>query len=235
MGFLAKLLAPHVGGTPPPASSSPLPSADTTTPSSSSSSSSSSSPLPSQSPAAAAAAAIRSPTPAPPEIDTTSSTAHLSPLQRQAKQLSLLLLGASFLSASALITRRAVLRRQAEFVPRFFHYSHLAPGSVDSAARSSLAAQALGLATLNVAAFGVLLVGGTAWGFDLCSVAELQARTRMAVRRTGGGGGVLREEEEREVDRMVMGLMERLGMDVEEMKEKGGGGTEGRVEETPKV
>ncbi|KAM3485596.1 hypothetical protein MY8738_001126 [Beauveria namnaoensis] len=233
MGFLAKLLAPHVAGTPPP----PSPSADTTTPSSSSSSSSSSS-LPPQSPAAtAAAAAIRSPTPTPPEIDT-SSTAHLSPLQRQAKQLSLLLLGASFLSASALITRRAVLRRQAKFVPRFFHYSHLAPGSVDSAARSSLAAQALGLATLNVAAFGVLLVGGTAWGFDLCSVAELQARTRMAVRRTGGGGGgggVLQEEEEREVDRMVMGLMERLGMDVEEMKEKGGGRTEGRVEETPKV
>ncbi|KAM3561007.1 hypothetical protein ARSEF4850_003422 [Beauveria asiatica] len=231
MGFLAKLLAPHVVGTPPPASPSPSPSAHTTSPSSSSSSSSSPSP---QSPtvvAAAAAAAARSPTAATAEIDT-SSTAHLSPLQRQAKQLSLFLLGASFLSASALITRRAVLRRQAEFVPRFFHYSRLAPGSVDSAARSSLAAQALGLATLNVAAFGVLLVGGTAWGFDLCSVAELQARTRMAVRRStgGGGGGVLmREEEEREVDRMVMGLMERLGVDVEEMKEKGGG------DETPKV
>ncbi|KAM3436521.1 hypothetical protein MY4824_004296 [Beauveria thailandica] len=230
MGFLAKLLAPHVVGTPPPASPSPSPSAHTTSPSSSSSSSSSP-----QSPtvvaAAAATAAARSPTAATAEIDT-SSTAHLSPLQRQAKQLSLFLLGASFLSASALITRRAVLRRQAEFVPRFFHYSRLAPGSVDSAARSSLAAQALGLATLNVAAFGVLLVGGTAWGFDLCSVAELQARTRMAVRRStgGGGGGVLmREEEEREVDRMVMGLMERLGVDVEEMKEKGGG------EETPKV
>ncbi|KAM3436602.1 hypothetical protein NHJ13734_005018 [Beauveria thailandica] len=224
MGFLAKLLAPHVVGTPPPASPSPSPSAHTTSPSSSSSSS----PSP-QSPTVAAAAAARSPTAATAEIDT-SSTAHLSPLQRQAKQLSLFLLGASFLSASALITRRAVLRRQAEFVPRFFHYSRLAPGSVDSAARSSLAAQALGLATLNVAAFGVLLVGGTAWGFDLCSVAELQARTRMAVRRsTGGGGDVLREEEEREVDRMVMGLMERLGVDVDEMKEKGGG------EETPKV
>ncbi|KAK8148793.1 hypothetical protein G3M48_009094 [Beauveria asiatica] len=231
MGFLAKLLAPHVVGTPLPASPSPSPSAHTTSPSSSSSSSSSS-PSP-QSPTVVAAAAARSPTAATAEIDT-SSTAHLSPLQRQAKQLSLFLLGASFLSASALITRRAVLRRQAEFVPRFFHYSRLAPGSVDSAARSSLAAQALGLATLNVAAFGVLLVGGTAWGFDLCSVAELQARTRMAVRRStgGGGGGVLRreeEEDEREVDRMVMGLMERLGVDVEEMKEKGGG------EETPKV
>ncbi|KAM3513568.1 hypothetical protein MY11210_002763 [Beauveria gryllotalpidicola] len=229
MGFLAKLLAPHVVGTPSPASSSPSPSADT-------SSSPASSP---QLPAAAAAARSPKPARAPAsstaEIDT-SSTAHLSPLQRHAKQLSLVLLGASFLCASALITRRAVLRRQAEFVPRFFHYSRLAPGSVDSAARSSLAAQALGLATLNVAAFGVLLVGGTAWGFDLCSVAELQARTRMAVRRTGGGG-VLgeEEEEEREVDRMVMGLMERLGVDVEEMKEKGGGEAEGRGEETPKV
>ncbi|ATY59997.1 hypothetical protein A9K55_005708 [Cordyceps militaris] len=200
MGFLAKLLAPHVVGPPSePASPAPAPAA---------SSSPASVPAPPQPPPYTA-----------PAIDT-SRTAHLTPLQRQAKQLSLLVLGAGFMAASVAVTRRAVVRRQLEAVPRFFHSSYVAAGSVDSAARSSLAAQALGLATLNVAAFGVLLVAGTAWSFDLCSVAELQARTQMVVQRRGAGSGVLAPEEEREVDNMVASFMERLGMDVEELREK---------------
>ncbi|EGX94994.1 hypothetical protein CCM_03266 [Cordyceps militaris CM01] len=206
MGFLAKLLAPHVVGPSEPASPAPA-----------ASSSPASVPAP--------------PQPLPytaPAIDT-SRTAHLTPLQRQAKQLSLLVLGAGFMAASVAVTRRAVVRRQLEAVPRFFHSSYVAAGSVDSAARSSLAAQALGLATLNVAAFGVLLVAGTAWSFDLCSVAELQARTQMVVQRRGAGG-VLAPEEEREVDNMVASFMERLGMDVEELREKDRRAAEG-VEE----
>lgn len=132
------------------------------------------------------------------------------------------------MAASVLVTRRAVLRRQLESIPRFFHASYLGPPdhprvvALDGGERSTLAAQALGLATLNVAAFGVLLTGGMAWAFDLCSVAELQARTRM--RRDAAPGGPRRgemgEDEEREVDNMVMGLMERLGMDVDGLKEQ---------------
>ncbi|OAA72202.1 hypothetical protein ISF_01275 [Cordyceps fumosorosea ARSEF 2679] len=203
MGFLAKLLAPHVVGTPEQAAASPSPSPPPP-------SSSSSSPTPTST-------ATLPPTHyTPPSIDT-SSTAHLTPLQRQVKQLSLLLLGAGFVGASAFVTRRAVLRRQLEAVPRFFHSSYLPAGSLDSGERSALAAQALGLATLNVAGFGVLLVGGTGWAFDLCSMAELRARSQAVTRSQAG---VRDEEEEREVDNMVMGLMERLGMDVEELKEK---------------
>ncbi len=215
MGFLAKLLAPHVVGTPEQASPS-QPSTTTTA----------SSP-PSQIPGAGTslpppAQHRHLPPAAPPVAIDTSSTAHLTPLQRQTKQLSLLFLGCGFMAASVFVIRRAVLRRQAESIPRFFHASYLPPGhphfALDSGERSSLAAQALGLATLNVAGFGVLLVGGTGWAFDLCSVAELQARTQM--RRDREAGGVTGEEEEREVDNMVMGLMERLGMDVEGLKEK---------------
>ncbi|OAA75452.1 hypothetical protein LEL_07440 [Akanthomyces lecanii RCEF 1005] len=219
MGFLAKLLAPHVVGTPEPGSSSPSP----PSPDSSSTTTSSSSP-----PRAAAPAPNpsqqrhRLPPAAPSPVIDTSRTAHLTPLQRQTSQLSLLLLGGSFMAATVFVTRRAVLRRQRESIPRFFHASYLPPGhphvALDGGERSTLAAQALGLATLNVAGFAVLLTGGTAWAFDLCSVAELQARTQM--RRDAAGGGHMGEDEEREVDNMVMGLMERLGMDVEGLKEQ---------------
>ncbi|TQV93483.1 hypothetical protein IF1G_08061 [Cordyceps javanica] len=223
MGFLAKLLAPHVVGTSPEQGSS------SSSPSSSSSVSSSQTAGGSSSSSISSISAAAQPTaPPPPTIDT-SSTAHLTPAQRQVKQLGLLLLGAGFMAASVGVTRRAVLRRQREAVPRFFHssssYLPAAGGSattLDAGERSSLAAQALGLATLNVAGFAVLLLGGTAWSFDLCSVAELQARTQMVMRRgkSPGADGMLDEQDEKEVDNMVVALMERLGMDVDELKEK---------------
>ncbi|KAJ6784272.1 hypothetical protein PWT90_03914 [Aphanocladium album] len=215
MGFLAKLLAPHVGA--PEQASASASSASSSPASQIPSTTTASTPPPQQQ------QPIVHPPPAPPRAIDTSSTAHLTPLQRQVKQLGLLALGCGFMAATVAVTRRAVVRRQMEAVPRFFHSSYLPAGSLDSGERSALAAQALGLATLNVAGFGVLLVGGAAWSFDLCSVAELQARTQMALRRqggAGGGSGLLDEEEEREVDNMVMGLMEKLGMDVEDLKEK---------------
>lgn len=231
MGFLAKLIAPHVGA---PEHGSPAPESSTTT------TTTTTQPAPSASQIQQTASSRSSPisssqtttSPPAPVIDT-SSTAHLTPLQRHVSQLGLFALGAGFMAASVLVTRRAVIRRKVESIPRYFHSSHLPAGSVDSGERSTLAAQALGLATLNVASFGVLLAGGTAWAFDLCSVAELQARTQAAIRRPVGEG-VLSEEDEREVDNMVVGLMERLGMDVEAAKEKerldGGKGEEKTAE-----
>lgn len=214
MGFLAKLLAPHVVGVQEPGSSQEAtPSTAPATPLQIQSPIAK--PTPSLQPLATNTTAAATPGP---YIDT-SSTAHLSPLQRKLKELSLLALGAGFMLASVAVTRRAVVRRQREAIPRFFHISHQAPGSVDSGERSTLAAQALGLATLNVASFGVFLFGGISWAFDLCSMAELQARTQTAIQR-GPGEGVLNEEDEREVDNMVIGLMERLGMDVDAAKER---------------
>lgn len=122
------------------------------------------------------------------------------------------------MAASVAITRRAVIRRQRESFPRFFSASNN-PGYMDSNDRSLLAVHAFGLATLNVASFGVLMTGGLAWGFDLCSMGELKERTQAALMRQSGGG-VLNPDDEKELEKMMGDLMKRLGMDVSEEEVK---------------
>ncbi|QUC20123.1 uncharacterized protein UV8b_04364 [Ustilaginoidea virens] len=131
----------------------------------------------------------------------------LTPPQRQAKQLGLLFAGAGFLALSVAVARRSVLRRQREGFPRFYS-SNRAAARMDGAERSLLAVQALGLATLNVASFGVLLTGGLAWAFDLCSVGELRDRTRAALRRPGR----FSPQDERELEGMMGSLLDKMGM-----------------------
>lgn len=127
-----------------------------------------------------------------------------------------MMLGAGFMAASVAITRRSVIRRQRESFPRFFSASNH-PGYVDSADRSLLAVQAFGLATLNVSAFAVMMTGGLAWGFDLCSLGELRGRTQEALRRPAGEG-MFNEQDEKELEQMMGQLMQKLGMDPNEVK-----------------
>jgi hypothetical protein len=112
------------------------------------------------------------------------------------------------MAASVAVARRSVLRRQAASFPRFYS-SNRNPVKFDSTDRSQLAAQALGLATLNVMSFGVMLLGGLSWGFDISSVAELQARSRAAIRRPG----LVSPEDEAQMEEMMADLMGRLGME----------------------
>ncbi len=128
------------------------------------------------------------------------------------------------MAASVAITRRAVLRRQREALPHFFSQSNRPVRQLDGADRSALAAQAFGLATLNVASFGVMMTGGIAWAFDLCSVGELRERTQAALRRPAGEGGLLNAQDEREMEEMMDSLLQRLGMDVSKEDGKGGEG-----------
>lgn len=124
------------------------------------------------------------------------------------------MLGAGFMAASVAVARRAVLRRQREALPLFFQGWSARPArQLDGADRSALAAQAFGLATLNVASFGVLMTGGIAWAFDLCSVHELRERTQAALRRPAGEG-LLNQEDEEEMEKMMDSLLQKLGMDV---------------------
>lgn len=147
----------------------------------------------------------------------------LTPFQRQAKQLSFLLAGVSCMAASVFVTRRAVLRRQRESIPRFFHASNdMEAAAVDSGGRQLLAVQAFGLATLNVTSFGVLLTGGMAWAFDLCSIGELRQRTQEALARQAGEG-MLNAEDEKAMEEMMEDLMNKLGMEVPKEKEAGKG------------
>ncbi|KJZ79312.1 hypothetical protein HIM_01463 [Hirsutella minnesotensis 3608] len=142
-------------------------------------------------------------------------TREYSPLMRQVRQFGLFMAGASFMAASVAVSRRSVIRRRLEAMPAFHTSNRHAPG-VDAADRVSMATQALGLATLNVVSFGVLLTGGIAWGFDLCSVAELRHRTQAALRRPGN----MDPEAEKEMEDMMKSLLEKLGMDAS-LPEKG--------------
>lgn len=97
--------------------------------------------------------------------------------------------------------------------------------SVDAGARQLLAAQAFGLATLNVSSFGVLLTAGMAWAFDLCSMGELRQRTQEALARQAGEG-MLNAEDEKAMEEMMEDLMNKLGMEVPKENEAGNDTTE---------
>ncbi|GKU00082.1 hypothetical protein FLAG1_05192 [Fusarium langsethiae] len=128
--------------------------------------------------------------------------------ERSLRQMGLLLTGAGFLAASVAVSRRSVLRMRRDSLPKFYS-SNQNPVKVDMGERSFLAAQALGLATLNVMSFGVMLVGGISWAFDLASVAELRERTQAAVRRPGS----VDPEDEKAMEELMEDLMGKLGMD----------------------
>jgi hypothetical protein len=128
--------------------------------------------------------------------------------------MGLLLAGAGFMAASVAVTRRAVVRRQLESYPRFYS-SNRASVHIDSGERSLLAVQALGLATLNVMSFGVMLTGGIGYSFDLCNLRELRERTQAALRSPGH----FSPEDEKEMEKMMSSILEKLGMHPEE-KEK---------------
>lgn len=72
--------------------------------------------------------------------------------------------------------------------------------------------RALGLATLNVMSFGIMLVGGVSWGFDLLSLSELRQRTRIALSRPTGLSPEDEKQAEQEMEKMMDNLMSRLGM-----------------------
>ncbi|KAG6005724.1 hypothetical protein E4U21_007740 [Claviceps maximensis] len=152
-------------------------------------------------PSAAAAAA------SPSTRDGDASKPSLTPLQRQTRQLGLLFAGAGFMAASVAVARRSVLRRQLESFPKFYSGNRVMQ-KFDSGERSLMAVQALGLATLNVASFGILMTGGIAWAFDLCNVQELRLRTQAALRRPGS----FSEEDEKEMEKMMGSILEKLGM-----------------------
>ncbi|KAM0252425.1 hypothetical protein ACHAP5_001072 [Fusarium lateritium] len=137
---------------------------------------------------------------------------------RSLKQFGLLLSGAGFLAASVAVSRRSVLRMRRSSMPKFYSSNrHLA--KFDAEDRSFLAAQALGLATLNVMSFGVLLVGGISWAYDLSSIEELKQRTQAVTRRPGS----MNPEEEKAMEEMMEDLMGKLGMEKPEKPQKPSG------------
>lgn len=154
-----------------------------------------------------------------PHKDTTQDRPTSSAL-RHAKQFGLFMAGAGFLAASVAVTRRAVLRQRAGMLPAFY-ISNRAPIKVTHSDRQLLAAHALGLASLNVMSFGIMLVGGISWGFDISSIEELRRRTKTALDRPSGYSPEEEKEAEEEMEKAMEGLMARLGMKMPEVKEGG--------------
>lgn len=140
------------------------------------------------------------PQPTPSEQIATAPPRQKAPFfsQRSANQLGLFLAGASFLTLSTLITRRAVSRKLRITVPKFYQQSNRPVSKIDSDG-SLIAVEALGLASLNVMGFGIMMTGGLAWAFDISSVDDLRS---MARRHTGQGGRT-DAEAEREVEEWV--------------------------------
>ncbi|KAL8413659.1 hypothetical protein RB594_005065 [Gaeumannomyces avenae] len=154
------------------------------------------------------------------ELQQQDRTANSALSPRSLKQLGLFFAGAGFLLWSTSVTRRAVARKQLAAAPKFYHPSTYqkptaaardsggGPATDPDADGGMIAAQALGLATLNVFSFAIMMTGGLSWGFDISSVDELRGRAREHI--MGEAAGKTDEESEKEVQEWMEGVLSRL-------------------------
>lgn len=145
--------------------------------------------------------------PPPPEPERTPK----EKLQRSAKQLGLFFAGAGFLTASALISKRAVSRKMVDSIPKFYQPSHHGPRPPPRAPAEKgddqlVAVEALGLATLNVFSFGVMLTGGLMFGFDISNVEELRRKARG---KLYGTNGVVDDAADQQVEEWIAEMLSR--------------------------
>lgn len=143
----------------------------------------------------------------PPEPQRTSQ----EQFKRGAKQLGLFFAGAGFLTASALIARRAVVRKMADSIPKFYQPSHHGPrapprGPKEKSDDQLVAVEALGLATLNVFSFGVMMTGGLMFAFDISNVEELRRKARGSLY---GTNGVVDDAAEQQVEEWIAEVLSR--------------------------
>ncbi|KAI4120477.1 MAG: hypothetical protein LQ347_007086, partial [Umbilicaria vellea] len=69
------------------------------------------------------------------------------------------------------------------------------------------AVEALGMATLNVSGFALMMTGGVLWAFDISSMAELQRKVRGGLGVDGTGRG--EEEVEKEFEEWIATVLAR--------------------------
>lgn len=103
---------------------------------------------------------------------------------RAQKQFAVFLAGAGFLAFSTLITRRALVRKYHQTKPagQFSPSNNVAEvnGGVE-------AAEALSLATINVASVALFLTGGAAWALDISTLEDLRRTLRSKLDVPGAG------------------------------------------------
>ncbi|RKU45442.1 hypothetical protein DL546_007110 [Coniochaeta pulveracea] len=136
---------------------------------------------------------------------------------RSLKQLSLFGAGAAFLFLSTTITRRAVARRILSASPRFYHPSHVGAMKQGNPDGPMIAAEALGLATLNVFSFGIMLTGGIAWAYDISTLEDLRTRARQ---KLYGEAGALDEDAEKQIEEWMAKVLSGMKKDEEDKIQK---------------
>ncbi|KAL7275454.1 hypothetical protein RUND412_001606 [Rhizina undulata] len=120
---------------------------------------------------------------------------------RLRKQITFLLSGSVFLLLSMGLTRRALHRRYKSVIPSYY-----TPNTSSSAPVSGAldALEALNLATVNVAAFGMFAVGAGMFMLDVSNIEELQEKMRASA-----DVQALEKEAEEEFEEWIVGVLAR--------------------------
>ena len=133
---------------------------------------------------------------------------------RSRKQFLLLAAGSTFVVLSTSLTRRSLVHRRLATIPKFYgQNNHPSPNFNGP----SEAVAALNIATLNVAAVSMMLVGGTLWAADISSMDEMRKKIRGGL---GVDGGTEKDAEE-EFEEWLATVLERKE-DKERRKEEMG-------------
>jgi hypothetical protein len=115
--------------------------------------------------------------------------------------MGLMLGGAGFFYWSVMISKRAVLHHQLASKMGFFQGNHFLWRSQRERPKREplVAAEALGLATLNTASAAIFAAGGVTWALDISSVEDLRRYARRSIERSAVRMGKVDEEAEKEV------------------------------------
>ncbi|PKS09205.1 hypothetical protein jhhlp_003819 [Lomentospora prolificans] len=154
---------------------------------------------------------------------------------RAMKQLGLFFAGSAFMMASIAVTRRSITRKQLAAFPKYYQSNMRPPvvgtpttpgaaGTMESTAAAAaapsaaastpkvdgglIAAEALGLATLNVVSFALMATGGLSYAFDISSAEDLK---RYARRKMYGPAGRTDEEAEKELEEWAAKILAKVG------------------------
>ncbi len=108
--------------------------------------------------------------------------------KRSLRQLGLFAGGAGFFFWSVLISRRAIIHHQIASRLKFYSSNQCLGRSEKDLPKKDpmVAAEALGLATLNTLSFAIMAAGGVTWAFDISNMEDLRRYSRRSVVTVGG-------------------------------------------------
>jgi len=122
---------------------------------------------------------------------------------RQRRKDALLYGGIAFTCLSLFITRRALVRKRIQTNPNTFTPSNTPPPKVDGAIE---AAEALGLATLNVFSIAMVAAGGLMTYFDIADIEDMRDTVRKGVGFDVYGG---ESEADKEIEGWIADVLSR--------------------------